>query len=170
MNMLLFSQTKDSNHAESKYYQSMLVIVSPPLLFPKAPGSMVQGLWGSFTDKEFSKYDFLRLAKIVHGLYKMVYLFSSLDLLWLSQSKTTAPAAWIYFQSMLFHCFSLLFDSPQICGRCGSGGYQFLPIAAEEKGRVAASVLIVDPSPQREYCAWIESDRLFLFFQHSDII
>ena len=68
----------------------MLVIVSPPLLFPKAPGSMVQGLWGSFTDKEFSKYDFLRLAKIVHGLYKMVYLFSSLDLLLFSQSKTPA--------------------------------------------------------------------------------
>ena len=136
MNMLLFSQAKDSNHAESIYYQSMLVIVSPPLLFPKAPGSMVQGLWGSFPDKEFSKYDFLRLAKIVHGLYKMVYLFSSLDLLWLSQSKTPAPAAWIYFQSMLFHCFSLLFDSPQICGRCGSGGYQFLWLLRKKRGEL----------------------------------
>ena len=58
MNMILFSQTKDSNHAESIYYQSMLVIVSPPPLFPKAPGSMVQGLWDSLSFKEYGKKTF----------------------------------------------------------------------------------------------------------------
>lgn len=120
----------------NQYTTNQCLSLFLPPLFPKAPGSMVQGLWGSFTNKEFSKYDFLRLAKIVHGLYKMVHLFSSLDLLWLSQSKTPAPAAWINFLSMLFHCSSLLFDSPQICGRCGSGGYQFLWLLRKKRGEV----------------------------------